>query len=353
MQFHDGSPRVIWSNYQNRVFGDLIDDQERLIYALREWADDHPKCERSLKLANKLEACVRSPIICSDEAETDCLIVEDRCKSRSCMRCSRVRALQLMARGLRVIEFLQEPRFITLTLKSRREPLRAQLKRLSQSFARLRRSAPWKEHVDGGLYIVEVTRNQQSGLWHPHLHALVAGKYFPQRMLSNAWQIATGDSTVVHISKRDRPSTLARYLAKYVAKGSDATEWPRSALAEFAVAIHGLRLVQTFGSLHAVKLSQEDDDPWPFTERVAYLAELERRALHPHHAVHRLIDRLVARSKAWRRRKQAEEKPQSEPEYIGLLKAVKLAITFRKPSRPRARQVQGQLKWTCLHAPPI
>lgn len=344
---------VVWTAYQHRVFGDSIDDQERLIYALREYAEHHPDNRLPDRIANKLQNCVAHPIICSDPAETDCVICEDRCKSRSCLRCSRIRSIQLMAKGLKALENCNDPRFLTVTLKSRNESLRRQLKQLTRCFAKLRRSAIWKAHVTGGLYVIEVTYNHQTDLFHPHLHAVVDGHYFPQPLLKGAWKVATGDSEIVHIARTGKREALARYLSKYVAKGSDAKEWPRLRLAEFATAIHGLRLVQTFGSLHAIKLSRDTDDAWPFTERVVHLSELKRRASLPEADVRSLIDRLLIRTARFHKRQLAAEPQAVNPEYTELLKAIKSAITPRKTPVPPARHVQTTLRWTCLHAPPI
>lgn len=343
----------LWSAYQHRVFGERLEAQEQLVYALRHRGHINPNDDLARRLARKLEGCVATPTVRADVAECDCVLLEQRCKSRACVRCSRLRAVALAARALEALSRCEDPRFLTLTLQSSPDPLRAQLKTLTAAFARLRRSPVWKDHVRGGLYVIEVTYNARTGHWHPHIHTIIDGIYFPHPLIRDAWLRATGTSYVVHISRTQRLRTLARYIAKYVSKGCDAAAYPSDRAAELACAMHGLRFCQTFGSLHGIKLSREQPDKYHYEKHVCFLQDLERRALSPSHAVSRLIEALIQRTRRYLRARSQDPNTEPDPNFKPLLRAVRLAL--RPPPIRAARETTstGWLPFSTVHAPPI
>jgi len=168
------------------------------------------------------------------------------CKHRLCLQCQhelrRVVAANLLARLDR-----RRIRFLTLTLRHANDnsqpdhpSLTDYINRLYDSFAKLRRTTAWRHHVAGGVAFLEVKRTSQG--WHPHLHILFDGKYFPQRELSNLWLRCTGDSYVVDI--RDiSGSDGVRYVTKYCTKVSHFM-----ADEELVQMIHALRSRRTFAT---------------------------------------------------------------------------------------------------------
>lgn len=173
-----------------------------------------------------------------------------------------------------LVREMNAPRFLTLTLKSTGLPLQWELARMREAFKKLRRTSVWRECVDGGVYGVEVTRNSQTGAWHPHIHIIFDGRFCPQPMLKAAWLKATGDSDIVDIRKVPDRRNAACYIAKYVLKGntrgdsdgrgsSPIERWPYRAIVEFFKALHGIRLLQTFGSMHGRKFDSDDEEPVP------------------------------------------------------------------------------------------
>lgn len=76
---------------------------------------------------------------------------------------------------------------------------------------RSRRYVEWSKVV-GAVYAVEVTKNQRSGEWHPHVHYVAAvreGEELDHARLSEDWRRETGDSFVVDV----RPFHCAHDLA--------------------------------------------------------------------------------------------------------------------------------------------
>jgi hypothetical protein len=187
------------------------------------------------------------------------------CKHRLCLQCQhelrRVVAANLLARLDR-----RKVRFLTLTLRHAAaapgtdEPsLSDNINRLYDSFAKLRRTSSWKHHVVGGVSFLEVKRTSQG--WHPHLHILFDGKYFPQRELSNLWLRCTGDSYIVDI--RDIPgSDSIRYITKYCTKVSPFMS--EEQLVQIVHSLRSRRTFSTFGTWSHWKLSTppKTDEVW-------------------------------------------------------------------------------------------
>ena len=178
------------------------------------------------------------------------------CKHRLCLQCQhelrRIVAANLLAR----LDH-RHVRFLTLTLRhaeSSTEPgptsLSAYINRLYDSFAKLRRTSAWKHHVAGGVAFLEVKRTDHG--WHPHLHVLFDGKYFPQRELSKLWLRCTGDSYIVDI--RDVPgSDAVRYITKYCTKIS--TFMSEEDMVQIIHSLRSRRTFTTFGTWSHWKLS--------------------------------------------------------------------------------------------------
>lgn len=202
-----------------------------------------------------------------------------RCGSRLCPFCGRSRSARIAEQLQAHIETMKAPRHITLTFRSRTEDLGVQLNMLRAAFSKLRRHKEWAKRVTGGLYTIEITRNAQTGLWHPHLHVVVDGEYFPQPLLAKLWSQHMPGGEHVWITKVDASRNAAWELAKYVGKPPDAEHWTALAILHFAMATQGTRMLQTFGNLHGVKLPEPDekpaeqpDDRFVSVPHVAYMA---------------------------------------------------------------------------------
>jgi hypothetical protein len=158
---------------------------------------------------------------------------------------------------------MNAPRFVTLTLKSSTQSLKHQLDRLYDAFRALRRREFWKAHVFAGIAVAEVTRNRDTGAWHPHLHVIVDGTYMPQSALSDEWHTVTGDSSIVDIRAVHDRRTAAKYVACYVAKPAALLTLPPAAVIEFAYAVHGRRMLVAFGSAHRIRVPENGCETRP------------------------------------------------------------------------------------------
>lgn len=174
---------------------------------------------------------------------------------------------------------MNAPRFLTLTLKNSAEPLGEQLDRLFGAFRKLRATAFWRQHVAGGVYSCEVTHDKRGDTWHPHLHLIIDGSFMKQAAIADAWEEATGDSRVVWIEKVHDAARTAAYVAEYVNTPPDAFKWPAARFCEYALALHGRRVLHTFGTLHGKKtVDAEPAEPEPNSVPLCSVRELRERA---------------------------------------------------------------------------
>jgi len=187
-------------------------------------------------------------------------VATNRCRHRFCLPCSRERGL-LISANLREKLPKVPLKFITLTVKARDLPLAAGMDHLYHSFGKLRRSPTWATYVRGGLAVCEVTWRAEKGRWHPHLHLIVEGPYFPQDLLRIAWLRATGDSFICDIRPVRSLDDAARYLTAYLTKSLCKKVWSDPVhLREAVLALHGRKLISAFGTWAKLRLLEPIDD---------------------------------------------------------------------------------------------
>ncbi|MHC4547010.1 MAG: rep family protein, partial [Planctomycetota bacterium] len=161
------------------------------------------------------------------------------CHDRFCMPCTRERGLAI-ASNIHAHLDGQRARFVTLTLRTEGLSLR---------------------DVTGGAAFVEVKWNPQSARWHPHVHAIVQGRYIPHDLLRRAWLLITGDSSVVRVQVVKSHESVTRYVTTYASKTVRTSDFPTDAsLREAITALHGTRLCRTFGTWRGVALTKTEPD---------------------------------------------------------------------------------------------
>jgi len=187
-------------------------------------------------------------------------LLADYCHDRFCRPCAAARSRRL-ADALTAHVGNRRVRLITLTLRSCRDPLKVQLKRMMLCFRNLRQRPWWQAKVTGGLACIEVTHSAETGLWHPHVHVIACGSYVPQAELSGQWLSVTGDSPVVDVRDGGDVAATCRYVSKYVSKGVPASIMGNVNLAcEVVTAFTGTRGYTTFGDWHGLAVTVTDDD---------------------------------------------------------------------------------------------
>lgn len=205
---------------------------------------------RLRKRAERINGCCVAPMLLLT-AKGKLAASPGYCRDRMCPTCQQRRARVVAARCSSLTVGMDSPRFLTLTLKAMDRPLFLTIAALTASFRVLRDSTEWRRHVSGGVYVIEVTRNDSTKLWHAHIHVIFDGRFWAQRDISRVWLRVTGDSPVVDVRAVHSRTSAANYVAKYVAKPTGSVTWPANALCEYADAMHGRRMVHTFGASYA------------------------------------------------------------------------------------------------------
>lgn len=199
------------------------------------------------------------------------------CKDRFCQPCQQARAARIQ-RALAERAPIKKCLHIVLTLRSSEQPLATQLARLYKASSKLRAGKFWKSRVAGGSQTLEVTRNEATSQWHPHLHLLVHSDWVPQAELAKEWMRVTGDSSIVHVSLVENHAAAVREVTKYLGKPIHRSiDFQQSSLVELIKALHGKRMIGTFGSWRHDPLLKDDapDSPgtWVYWGRLNTLHE--------------------------------------------------------------------------------
>lgn len=206
------------------------------------------------------------------------------CHDRFCVPCANQRS-RLIVNNLLALIPRVTVRMLTLTIRAENDVLAEKIAKIRHSLARLRKTKLWRKHVKGGVAFLEVKRSSRSDSWHVHYHALLEGKFFPHAHLKALWLKATGDSDIVHIVPAKTRNGIAVYASKYAGKPLDPAAVRDSDLLDEAIAaLHGVHLVQQFGTWKHFRLTEPPDDgDWEdycsLNELIFQASEGDERAL--------------------------------------------------------------------------
>ncbi len=141
---------------------------------------------------------------------------------------------------------------LTLTIANQ-DDLALMVKSLIRSFRRLRQRAYWKNHVNGGAFVIEITG--RPGNWHAHIHCILEAMYMDWATLHKLWIKCSGGRGL-YISRLPKNKAVA-YLTKYLTK-SDA---PLQVMEAMSYALKGTRLFSPFGNWYAVNCTYASIKP--------------------------------------------------------------------------------------------
>lgn len=249
------------------------------------WARDRQRVynalERTLQSASRLDAFAhcgsRSYVYQTLDDPPEYRVAGSACHDRFCMPCTRERG-QTVAANINTRLEQQRARFVTLTLRTDGLDCAGGMLKLQHAFRRLLRTRLWLDRVDGGAAFLEVKWNADSSRWHPHIHAIVQGRFIPHDQLARAWKRITGDSHIVRIQLVASPAEVVRYVTTYASKCLRTADFPTDAVLQEAInVLHRTRLCRTFGTWRGLRLAEPD--PSTTWVVVAPLADLLRRAV--------------------------------------------------------------------------
>lgn len=241
-------------------------------FLFKRWSKQHQRWIEILSTsqnhqpyAARMEKCGSDAWIQRSPSTNRVRLVCNACRVRCCPRCQHNAASKLQRRLDIALRCAPQTdfRLITLTMRSTSAPLKTQILNLKSSFRRLRQRKSWQHHVKGGYAILEITYNAKRDHWHPHLHIITTGRFFPQEELSREWGNASRGSTIVDIRRIKTTKGVLHYVTAYVTKQpDDLGAAPDNRWLEYFDAIKSSRFLIAFGNVpKAEKLPPDPEDP--------------------------------------------------------------------------------------------
>jgi hypothetical protein len=157
---------------------------------------------------------------------------------------------------------IEQPKHIVLTQRNFEVLTRKKIRKFLQAFGRIRRTRLFRG-CKGGCVSVEIT-NEGKG-WHLHAHILADMRWLDAGKLAIAWGGAIGQEFGIVKVKDARGKDYLGEVTKYCVKGSDLAGWPAEEIHQFILAVQGVRMFTTFGTLfklrRKIKAQMEADKP--------------------------------------------------------------------------------------------
>ena len=221
------------------------------------------------KFSSRLQQCRKFAWFVRHTVTKKLRVRSSRCKLRWCPICRDVQrsiVTRAVDEWLRVQKY---PKMITLTMLHTDDPLELQINKIYNCFRKLRRRAYFQRLITGGVWFFQLTFNQQTEQWHPHIHCLVAGKFLPHAKLKELWHKITGDSHVVDIRPVKDLDNASVEVARYATSPADLTAVSFEEAKNVHYATKHRRICGSWGTAKKVTLKptvREDGDDW---EKVA------------------------------------------------------------------------------------
>lgn len=220
----------------------------------------------------------------SDDGETKKLVYIETCGNRFCPYCQQRKARKDAAKIARMIEYVQfqgkELIFITLTVPNvSGDVLGKKITALNAGVKKFMARKAIKNVSQGAIRKLEITRNPETGLFHPHIHLLMAVNktyfrskfYLNQDQLSTLWaQSMKLDTAVVDVRKA---ADAGKELAKYTAKSNDMLK-SKAVFDIYYHALKGRQLITYSGAFkEAAKAYKEVSDAVSLDDDVSLFSE--------------------------------------------------------------------------------
>lgn len=206
------------------------------------------------------------------------LTATNLCRVRLCPMCAYKRSLAIFRNTSEIIEEIkrkyERPKylFITLTVKNVKEDdLEQTINSLNKGWIKMARQKQMKQINLGAIRTIEITYNEKTNTFHPHIHVLLhtsndryAGRnYISREALRGMWKTAAGLEYDPQIDIRrvygDRGNQIAE-IAKYSVKPMEWEKVPESVIITLDNALHKRHLITASGSFKEIKRQLKIDD---------------------------------------------------------------------------------------------
>lgn len=188
-------------------------------------------------------------IYCAQCGDTHSIV--KTCGRRYCPHCGHITRWRVRERLHQLFKAYRHRRGYMLKMltlaKDNCPDLEGGINDIIASFRRLRQTKFWLSHVDGGVFVIEITG--EPGNWHPHLHIFIYSTRIPWQGILDRWNKASKTGRSVWIRNVSSDQAIY-YVTKYVTKPGTHDADPEY----LDKVMKGRRTFQRFGSFSQVKL---------------------------------------------------------------------------------------------------
>ena len=225
-------------------------DEFEIIWKFYNHFDNHPDHRKS----DLLSSCGSNAIFYRHIETGEVRICSNKCHLRWCPMCANDRKCYISHSVAEWLRDAKYPKLLTLTVKHVDLPLDVQIDNLYRCFRKLRSRKDFKTYIAGGIWHFQVKLGKKDKLWHPHIHFVADGKFFPRKQLQRMWSETTGDSHVVDVQEIRDPERAAKEVARYAATSANLARLDFEHGCELFKCMHGRRTCGTWGTGRAVSL---------------------------------------------------------------------------------------------------
>jgi len=218
-----------------------------LIYKLMDASDGNFRAQR-------LEDCRQISWFTRHLKTGEVRVASSSCSLRWCPVCANVRRNYVTRSVADWLSKCKYPKLVTLTLLHTKDDLNSQIDFLYKCFRKLRSKKEFSKSVTGGVWFFQIKKSKNDGCWHPHIHAVVTGDFFPRRRLSKIWLQITNGSMVTEIRAIKDPQGAANEVARYATSPGDLSVLSPDDGLEMVDALHGRRICGTWGTGRGMSL---------------------------------------------------------------------------------------------------
>ena len=180
------------------------------------------------------------------------------CNTRICNQCNRIRTAKLINGYISQL-INKDLSFVTLTIKNvNKDDLKASISKMIKDMSNIIRVLRERKKIDvNGIRKIEVTYNEKTNMYHPHIHLLVDGA---ENLIVNEWLKRNTTSLIQAQDIRKANKESLNELFKYTTKiGLSKSTKDRNTikinvepLYNIVKALHKKRAIQPFGSIKKV-----------------------------------------------------------------------------------------------------
>lgn len=214
---------------------------------------------------SRLESCRSDAWFAINIHDHTVRVISNSCHLRWCPLCAQARA-NFLARSVRSWYYTaKQPKLLTLTLRHSNSPLKQQIDFLYECFSKLRRCKYMSSRIRGGIWFFQIKWINETGSFHPHIHALIDSNYIPQHEIRDRWSKYTSGSYIVDIRGCWSPESAANHVSRYATRPGTLSSVPPSDRLELVQTLHGRRIVGAWGTARKVPLAPPkavDKDSW-------------------------------------------------------------------------------------------